>query len=296
MAHRTRHRKNRKNRNSRRRRMSGGNLGAGYSVGPEVLVKGMPYLVNDGSVGNCQAVAPSYALKDVPAIGLPGMSGPGPLPGFSGPTLAMKGGRRRKSRKGRRNSRKQAGYPAQTGYPAQAGGRYEISPVPVGGMDTPNIQASWNRIACENGAIVPGGPSHVSPTPPTQPGYASLPGAVPGVNPVTNYVYGSAATAAPVMKGGRRTNLLQAGGALTPPYSGGTPLEETTAGYTHLRSAADAVVTQAGVPVMFNVPSGGRLGESSACVKTGGRRKSSHKNRKSRKASRKNRKNRKNRK
>jgi hypothetical protein len=257
--------------------MAGGNLGAGYSVGPEVLVKGMPYLVNDGSVGNCQAVAPGYALKDVPAVGLPGMSGPGPLPGNPGATLAQAGGRRRKSRKGRkgrkgsRKSRK------------QAGGRYEISPMPVGGADSPNVAATWNRIACENGAIVPGGPSHVSPTPPSQPGYASLPGAVPGVNPVVNYVYGSAATAAPVMKGG----------ALTAPYSGGTALEETTAGYTHLRSGADAVVTQAGVPVMFNVPSGGRLGESSACVKTGGGRKSSRKNRKS---SRKNRKNRKNRK
>ena len=286
MAHRTRHRKNRKNRSSRRRRMSGGNLGAGYSVGPEVLVKGMPYLVNDGSVGNCQAVAPGYALKDVPAVGLPGMSGTGPLPGYSGPTLAMKGGAANLlyagGRRGRRTGRKMRGRPAQ------AGGRYEISPMPVGGGDSPNVAATWSRIACENGAIAPGGPSHVSPTPPTQPGYASLPGAVPGVNPVTDYVYGSAATAAPVMKGGRRTSLLQAGGALTPPYSGGTPLEQTTAGYTHLRSGADAVVTQAGVPVMFNVPSGGRLGESSACVKTGGRRK----NRKSRKG-RKNRKNRK---
>jgi hypothetical protein len=265
MAHRTRHRKNRKA-NSRRRRMSGGNLGAGYSVGPEVLVKGMPYLVNDGSVGNCQAVAPGYALTGVPAIGLPGMSGPGPLPGYAGPTSAMKGGAKRKSRKGRKGSRK------------MRGGRYEISPSPVGGLDSPNVVATWNRIACENGAIVPGGPSHVSPTPPTQPGYASLPGAVPGVNPVTNYVYGS----------------KMSGGALTAPYSGGVPLEMPTAGYTHLRTGADAVVTQAGVPVMFNVPSDGRVGITSpsvsgACVKTGGRRKS-------RKSSRKNRKNRKNRK
>ncbi len=237
--------------------MSGGNLGAGYSVGPEVLVKGMPYLVNDGSVGNCQAVAPGYALKDVPAVGLPGMSGTGPLPGYSGPTLAMKGGRR-----GRRTSRKMRGRPAQ------AGGRYEISPVPVGGGDSPNVAATWSRIACENGATVPGGPSHVSPTPPTQPGYASLPGAVPGVNPVTDYVYGT----------------KMSGGALTPPYSGGTPLEQPTAGYTHLRSGADAVVTQAGVPVMFNVPSDGRAGVSSACVKTGGgRRRRSRKGRKNRK-------------
>ncbi len=266
MAHRTRHRKNRKT-NSRRRRMSGGNLGAGYSVGPEVLVKGMPYLVNDGSLGNCQAVAPGYALTGVTPVGLPGMSGTGPLPGYAGPTLAMKGGRRRKSRKGSRK---------QEGRPAQAGGRYEVSPAPIAGGDSPNVAATFNRIACENGAIVPGGPSHVSPTPPTQPGYASLPGAVPGVNPVTNYVYGSASA------------VKMAGGALTPPYSGGTPLEQPTAGYTHLRSGSDAVVTQAGVPVMFNVPSDGRAGMSSACVKTGGRRK----NRKSRK-NRKNRKNRK---
>ena len=46
--------------------------------------------------------------------------------------------------------------------------------------------------ACENGAIVPGGPSHVSPTPPTQPGYASLPGAVPGVNVTVNIGFAKA--------------------------------------------------------------------------------------------------------
>ncbi len=257
--------------------MSGGNLGAGYSVGPEVLVKGMPYLVNDGSLGNCQAVAPGYALTGVTPTGLPGMSGTGPLPGYAGPTLAMKGGgggqavplapsviKGSRSRRNRRGSRR------------MRGGRYEVSPAPIAGGDSPNVAASFNRIACENGAAVPGGPSHVSPTPPTQPGYASLPGAVPGVNPVTNYVYGSASA------------VKMAGGALTPPYSGGTPLEQPTAGYTHLRTGADAVVTQAGVPVMFNVPSDGRAGMSSACVKTGGRRK----NRKSRK-NRKNRKNRK---
>ena len=53
-----------------RRRMRGGGVGAGYSVGPAVLVPGIPYLVNDGSVGNCQAVSPGYAIAPATASAL----------------------------------------------------------------------------------------------------------------------------------------------------------------------------------------------------------------------------------
>ncbi len=238
-----------KNRNSHKRKqrgykartLRGGGPGAAYSV-EGVLVPGLPYLINN-PISNCQATAPDYALNGVSASGLPGMSGTGPLPGLPGASLTnmgtMKGGRRRRGR-GRRTMR---------------GGRYEITPAPVGGLDSPNVFSTVTRIACENGA-----PPHISPTYPTQPGYANLPGA---------YL---------------PTSGSMKGGALQPPYSGSPVLQETTAGYTHLTSGSDAVVTQAGVPVMFNVPSGGRIDVPDACVKTHGgyRKKRSNKRRKNR--------------
>jgi hypothetical protein len=220
MARRRSTRKNRRRSVRRSHRMRGGGPGAAYSV-EGVLVPGMPYLVNN-PISNCQATAPDYSLKGVSASGLPGLSGPGPLPGI------MSGGARRRRR--RRSSKR------------QRGGRYMVDPVPVGGLNSPNVAVTFDRMACEAGV-----PPHVSPTIPTQPGYASLPGAIP---------------------------TGQRGGALQPPYSGSPVLEETTAGYTHLRTPADATVSQSGVPVMFNIPSGGRLGVPDACVKTGGARRS----------------------
>lgn len=226
--------------------MRGGGLGAGYSVGPEVLVKGMPYLVNDGSLGNCQAVAPGYALA-------PGAVTPAGLPG-------MKGGRRRKSsrkaasrrRAGKRTKRSAQRSARSKSSRKQAGGRYEVAPVPVGGMDTPNVAATNVRIACEAGQ----GSPLPSPTVPTEPAVATPP-ALPGPGAVES---------PGLLPGFNIANYMQ-GGALVPPYSGGTPLEETTAGYTHLRNAADYVAnTQAGVPFMINVPSGGQLGVSNACT------------------------------
>lgn len=214
--------------------MRGGGLGAGYSVGPEVLVKGMPYLVNDGSLGNCQAVAPGYALS-------PGAVTPAGLPG-------MKGGRRRKAAKRTKRSARSKSSRRRR----QAGGRYEVAPVPVGGMDTPNVAATNVRIACEAGQ----GSPLPSPTVPTEPAVGALP-VLPGPNAVQS---------PGLLPGFNIANYMQ-GGALVPPYSGGTPLEETTAGYTHLRNAADYVAnTQAGVPFMINVPSGGQLGVSNACT------------------------------
>jgi hypothetical protein len=228
-----RRRNTRKNRRSRSRKMRGGGPGAAYSV-EGVLVPGMPYLVNN-PISNCQATAPDYALKGVSATGLPGLAGSGPLPGL------MSGGSRR-----RRNRRR------------QRGGVYAVDPVPVGGVNTPNVAATYDRMACHAGA-----PPHVSPTVPTQPGYASLPGAVP-----------AAMRGVPEPATITSAGFQQSGGALQPPYSGSPVLEETTAGYTHLRTPADATVSQSGVPVMFNVPSGGRLGVPDACVKTGGGRRS----------------------
>ena len=230
----------RKNRRYGRKSQRGGGPGAAYSV-EGVLVPGLPYLVNN-PISNCQATAPDYALKSVPQLGLPGMSGSGPLDGLAPAALTnmgkMSGGRRRKGRR------------------SQRGGRYAVDPVPVGGMDSPNVAATWGRIACENGA-----PPHISPTIPTQPGYNNLPGAYPPMK----------------------------GGALQPPYSGSPVLEETTAGYTHLRSGSDAVVTQAGVPVMFNIPSGGRVGVPDACVKTHGGSRRVRRNRRKSHRSRRNR-------
>jgi hypothetical protein len=58
------------------------------------------------------------------------------------------------------------------------------------------------------------------------------------------------------------------GGALVPPYSGGTPLEETTAGYSHFMSGQPGAVTntQSGVPFMIHEPAGGRLGITNSCT------------------------------
>lgn len=236
------HRKSRRvRRNRARKTLRGGGPGAAYSV-EGVLVPGLPYLVNN-PISNCQATAPDYALKGVSASGLPGLSGTGPLPGI------MSGGARRSHRR-RRSSRK------------QRGGRYEITPAPLAGLDSPNVIATTTRIACETGAS-----PHVSPTMPTLPNYDSLPGATPSA--LRGLPEPATITASGFQKGGRRRRRgRQAGGALQPPYSGSPVLEETTAGYTHLRSGSDAVVTQAGVPVMFNIPSGGRMGVPDACVRT----------------------------
>lgn len=93
-----------------------------------------------------------------------------------------------------------------------------------------------------------------------------------------------------------RHNPLNAGTTTPTTQSGGVAfLEETTAGYTQLGSAGDAGVGRHsdGTPFMLNVPDGGRLGMSAACVKTGGRRrrraqrKTKRKSRKHRKGSRK---------
>ncbi len=254
----------RKNRKSHRRQRGGG-PGAAYSV-EGVLVPGLPYLVNN-PISNCQATAPDYALKGITASGLPGLSGPGPLPGI------MSGGSRRRGRRSQRG-----GSQLTTG---QRGGRYEITPAPVGGMDSPNVAYTTTRTACETG-LAP----HVSPTMPTLPQYDSLPGATPSAlrglpepATITSGGFQSGGYARRASRRNSRKNRKNRknrrcwsrrmrGGALQPPYSGSPVLEETTAGYTHLRSGSDAVVTQAGVPVMFNIPSGGRVGVPDACVKT----------------------------
>jgi len=80
------------------------------------------------------------------------------------------------------------------------------------------------------------------------------------------------------------TNLLlrQSGGmaGVDQAYSGGIPLQETTAGYTHLADGGDASVGRFSdrSPFMLNNPVTGRVGVSSACLTTGGsRRKRSNK-------------------
>lgn len=250
--------KSRRNRKTQRKRRSlrGGGPGAAYSVSG-VLVPGMPYLVNN-PISNCQATAPDYALRSVPERGLPGFSG---------------GGRSK-----RRGSKK------------MRGGRYAVDPVSVGGDNTPNIAATYDRIACEAGA-----PPHVSPTVPTQPGYDMLPGAAPSA--LRGAPEPATITTAGFQKGGSLPPLAPSelklkGGALQPPYSGSPVLQETTAGYTHLRNGGDVFVTQGGVAEMINVPSGGRLGVPDACVRThGGRRRTNkrktNRNRKNRNRNRK---------
>ena len=234
----------------------GGGPGAAYSV-EGVLVPGLPYLINN-PIPNCQATAPDYAIKGVSASGLPGLSGPGPLPGI------MSGGSMLTTR--RRRGRR-----------AQKGGRYEITPAPLGGADSPNVIATTTRIACETGSA-----PHVSPTMPTLPQYDSLPGATPSA--LRGLPEPASVSAGGFQSGGsrrrrrshrrrshshrRRSHRRMRGGALQAPYSGSPVLEETTAGYTHLRSGSDAVVTQAGVPVMFNIPSGGRVGVPDNCIRT----------------------------
>lgn len=222
------------------RRMHGGGPGAAYSVGPEVLVGDsssttqLPYLINQ-SISNCQATSPGYALTNSSIARIPGG-----LPG-------MAGGKRRSRRKGSRRRR------------TMRGGRYEsanpISPI----MGTPNvgITPAAIRIACEAGQ----GSPLPSPTVSTQPAIGNLP-PVPGVGLAESEGAGIP---------GYNANVLGAvmrGGALAAPYSGGTPLEMTTAGYSHFMSGQPGAVaqTQSGVPFMINEPSGGRLGIANACT------------------------------
>jgi hypothetical protein len=221
-------RRSSKRRSSRRQR--GGNVGAAYSVGPDVLVKGMPYLVNE-PISNCQAVAPGYTLSA------------GQIAAVNGGLPGMKGGRRRRNSMRRRKMR---------------GGRYESANPVAPILDTPNVGVTPSaiRIACEAGQ----GSPQPSPTVPTEPPVGPLPYA-PG--PALATIEGAGVP-------GYNANVpatTMRGGALVPPYSGGTPLEETTAGYSHFRSGSDMVTqTQSGVPFMINVPSGGQLGVSNACT------------------------------
>ncbi len=222
--------------------MRGGGVGAGYSVGPAVLVPGMPYLVNDGSVGNCQAVAPGYALSASTAsalqLGLPGMRGGGhPVPST-------------KRRRGRRTMR---------------GGRYDGVPMAYPGPNV-GVTPMATRIPCEAGQGTP----QPSPTVPTEPPVAAMPAAdMPTQSASNGILPGYSAFGGRRRRSSRRRRMR--GGALLAPYSGSPVLQETTAGYTHLRSGSDFEPnTQSGVPFMFNVPDGGRLGVPNACVTLGG--------------------------
>lgn len=153
------------------------------------------------------------------------------------------------------------------------GGVYAVDPVSVGGDNTPNIAATNTRIACSAGA-----PPHVSPTVPTQPDYDMLRGAAPSA--LRGVPEPATITNAGFQKGGYSVMNLK-GGQLQPPYSGSPVLQETTAGYTHLRNGGDVFVTQGGVAEMINVPSGGRLGVPDACVRThGGARRRTNRRRK----------------
>lgn len=264
-------------RKSYRRRQSGGMLNAGYGVTTQGVYPGAPfYGVVDGSVGGCQAVAPPYALPASAAASFKG------LPGMSG------GGRRRL---GARSSKK--------GSRLQRGGRYDGVPVAFAGPVVGNTPMA-TRIACEAGQ----GSPQPSPTVPTEPAVIST--SAPVVSAGAGGMLGSIMN---FFKGGKRRSRKMyrrngsrkmRGGALLAPYSSGIPLEETTAGYSHfMPGQAGGVVaqTQSGVPFMVHEPSGGRLGESNACLTvggtalpssasfkmSGGRRRRSRKSRKSRK-------------
>lgn len=234
-----------------RRRLRGGGPGAAYSVGPEVLVGDssnttqLPYLVNQ-PISNCQATSPGYALSNSTIARIPGG-----LPGMSGGRR-----RRRKSRKGSRKSRRRR---------TMRGGRYEsgnpLAPI----MNTPNVGVTPAavRIACEAGQ----GSPQPSPTVPTEPAIGKLP-PVPNVGLAESEGAGipgyNANVPGAVMRGGG----VSMSASLTPPYSGGTPQEMTTAGYSHFMSGQPGAVTQtqSGVPFMINVPAGGQLGVSNSCT------------------------------
>ncbi len=216
----------------RSRRMRGGGPGAAYSVGPEVLVGDSSNTTQLPYLVN-QPISNCQAVAPGYALSNSAIARiPGGLPGMSG------GRRRRRGRKSRRRTMK--------------GGRYEsanpIAPI----MGTPNvgITPAAVRIACEAGQ----GSPLPSPTVPTEPAIGKLP-PVPGVGLAES-------------EGAGIPGYNARGGALTPPYSGGTPLQETTAGYSHFMAGQPGAVTQtqSGVPFMINEPAGGRLGISNACT------------------------------
>ena len=226
-----------------RRKLRGGGPGAAYSVGPEVLVGDsstttqLPYLVNE-RISNCQATSPGYALSNTTIARIPGG-----LPGMSGGRRRHRKSRRGKSRRGKSHRR------------TMRGGRYEsANPIaPIMGTPHVGITPAATRIACESGQ----GSPQPSPTVPTEPAIGKLP-PVPGVGLAESEGAGIP---------GYNANMMR-GGGLTPPYSGGTPLEETTAGYSHFMSGQPGAVTQtqSGVPFMINEPAGGRLGISNSCT------------------------------
>ena len=71
--------------------------------------------------------------------------------------------------------------------------------------------------------------------------------------------------------------LRQSGGmaGVDQAYSGGVPLQETTAGYTHLSDGGSVGRLSDGSPFMLNNPVAGRVGVSAACLTAGGSRRKS---------------------
>jgi hypothetical protein len=80
------------------RKQVGGNVGAGYSIGGTLLPGlSLNNVSTVNTIGNCQAVTPSYAITAPAATGLPG--------------FGMKGGRRgSKERRGRKQSGGRYGF------------------------------------------------------------------------------------------------------------------------------------------------------------------------------------------
>jgi len=267
-----------------KRNQKGGNLGGGWGF----ITNGSPSAalgptVNNAmitdSIGNCRAAVPTGYLEN-------GYTGPKGLPGLSlgGGRGSRKGkGRKGKGRKGKGKGRKSSKKTKRNARRVQSGGRYGMGPYDGAGMGTP-----WG--------------SGIPPTMrvPCEASYTAIPpnGASDNLNRVGGPLWDGPKTPLGMMGGGSPA-IADASASQSVMNPNSEWYIAPTAGYTHLRSPSDVIVTAAQTYEMVNVPENARI-LNPACLKTGGARKNSKNTRKNRKNSRKNRKtsrkNRKNRK
>jgi len=189
----------------------------------------------------------------------------------------MSGGSRKNRKASRKNRKNRKATRKDRKLRNQAGGRYGMGSFDGAGMGTPwgSGIAPTMRIPCEAS-------------------YSAVPdsGAAGVLNKVGGPLWDSAARPAGSQLGG---GAAVAGNAAPTSWSEPASTSQAasitvpTAGLTHLRTPEDVIQTGAGTLEMINVPMNGRI-MNPACLKTGGGRNASRKNRK---ASRKNRKNRK---
>ncbi len=242
----------------RNRRIMYGGAGMGYNFGAPVAGQ---HIINnyDGTVqpyASCnEATRPGFLTGSAAAIkgGLPGFAGGGRRRSNSMPALPLIGGRRSES--------------AVANFKGQMGGRYGFVPQVVNGVGImePRYTGCGEGLAAVQNPLNKdaGFPGSVLTAPPPQ---------VPVPTP---------------MKGGRRRRAYtqRAGGSYA---VDAMVYEAPRSGYSHVPSNSAGgnagTLADGKTPFLVNVPYSAQPAPSSACLKTGGGRKSRRKGRKSKKS------------